>query len=138
MGDMQCQTIAKAQGLAGSWRSWTSDSSYSPSTRFSQPMIPYRLLDGTIVADGWAGLTSGALMNGIDMDEKGAALTGSEVWTGTLTNGTYEGSSCTDWTMPVNAETAIVGISGATDTTWTKVYYQYCNYGYQHLYCFQQ
>jgi hypothetical protein len=130
--------IAGTQGFAGSWRSWTSDSVTSPSARFTQPSIPYRLLDGTVVADGWAGLTSGLLSHEIDMDEKGNAATNVEVWTGTNLDGTSQGQSCVDWTMAVNGQTAYVGLTSALDDTWTTKYFQFCNFGYQHLYCFQQ
>src|SRR5262249_949329 len=102
------------------------------------PNIPYLLLDGTVVADGWSGLTSSSLQHGIDMNEKLATQTNAEVWTATVANGTYAGSSCTDWTMADHSETADVGLTSNTDYTWTTIYLQFCDYDYQRLYCFQQ
>jgi hypothetical protein len=142
-GDAQCQALA--QPFGGTWMSWTSDSSSSPAARFTHSTIPYGLLDGTLVASDWTGLTSGSLLHAIDIDETGAVQAGTpEVWTATDTGGNYDqmpgcmGCSCGDWTMPVHTLTAWVGRANQTDGTWTAVFPQFCDYNYQRLYCFQQ
>jgi hypothetical protein len=136
--DAKCQSTAAGVGLAGTWVSWTSDGSTSPSTRFTQWTGSYLRLDGTMVASGWSGLTSGSLMASISVTELGASAPGYEVWTATDTAGAYAGSSCNNWTQAIDTLITPVGDSSDTDSSWTNVYEQFCNYGYQHLYCFQQ
>ena len=50
---------------------WLSDSTASPSSRFTHSSVPYVLPDGTtVVANDWADLTGGTLQHLINMDEK--------------------------------------------------------------------
>lgn len=148
--DQQCQTDAEAAGLKGKWMSWTSESHStspvpapsSPSTRFTPSTVPYLMLDGTKVASNWTELSSGALLNGIDLDEHGQPLSGVDVWTGTKPSGQFAQFSCGDWTSTTSVTTtADFGVSGAADGAWS---YQGLTtppkpcIGMAHLYCFQQ
>jgi hypothetical protein len=140
-GDTQCQSIASDRQLGGIWMSWLSDSTTSPSARFSHATVSYQLLDAnkTIVTIGWAGLTSGTLSHAIDIDETGATLSGAEVWTATDTSGNYDqAGACGNWQMPISTLSAYVGLTNMTDDTWTSKYLQFCADDYQHLYCFEQ
>jgi hypothetical protein len=139
-GDGQCAAIAKAQGFKGTWVSWTSDSMSSPSVRFTKSTLPYFRLDGVVIATSWSDLIKGTLSAAISVDELGGTTAG-EVWTNTATNGTVMSTAagdCADWTDATHADTAPVGLSGNADGTWSYTYLQFCDYGYQHLYCFQQ
>jgi hypothetical protein len=56
--------------------------------RFTQNPGPYQLLDGTVVADGWADLTDGSLDHAIDRTELNMPVGGEvRVWTNTTTAG---------------------------------------------------
>jgi hypothetical protein len=136
--DNLCQTLAT--NLGGTWKAWLSDQRDSPATTFTHAAVPYRLIDGTIVANDWAGLTSGTLLHAIDHDETGALATGvTEVWTGTNPDGTSEGDNCKNWTNnSPSAFLAIVGLFDRTDTGWTNVYLQFCDRTLMHVYCFEQ
>jgi hypothetical protein len=137
--DAFCASAAKGAGFVGTWLSWTSDATTSPAMRFTGATVPYRLLDGTVVAGGWTQLTSGTLMGPIDLDEANGSQANAEVWTGTATDGTYSGDSCSDWTSTssMTPPYATTGNTSKTDSTWTDAYLQFCN-RVQHLFCFQQ
>src|SRR6185312_5745160 len=97
--DKQCVGAATAAGLGGKWLSWTSDSTTTPAARFARSTVPYVLLDKqTVVAQNWAGLTSGGLLHAINIDEKGALDPNYEVWTATDIMGEFNGADCKDWT----------------------------------------
>jgi hypothetical protein len=137
--DAKCQSLAGAAGLGGTWMAWVSDSSSSPSTRFTLSAAEYRLLDGTLVAAGWSALTSGSLSAGIALDEHGQPFTGtSETWTATYFDGTLYASGCNDFKSGSHGATNVtVGIATETGVNWTDVYFQYCDRT-DHLYCFEQ
>lgn len=136
--DTTCQQLATAAGLGGTWMAWASDSASSPSARFTQATVEYALVTGAVVASGWSGLTSGTLGGGIDVDENGQPVQGTtEVWTATATDGTLFEDGCTSFTSTSSSDVVEVGISGASDDTWTEVYEQFCSRTV-HLYCFEQ
>ena len=142
LGDDVCQMLADASGVGGTWASWTSDSSTSPSERFIQSTVPYLLMDGTLVANDWADLADGSLQHGIDQDEFGVTIPPTEVWTGTQPSGLplFADGFCDDWTSTTNTLNGTVGIAGvnATDTTWTEVYLQECSRDNVRLFCIEQ
>jgi hypothetical protein len=142
--DNKCQGIANAKGWANTtWRSWTSDSTTSPLKRFTKDNLPYRLLDGNVVAGGWTLLTTTPLAHGIDMDENHVTSPiAAQVfaWTGTTAAGVHSGASCGDW-MGGNTGTVggTAGLVGAIDTAWTESVSRPCDgAGPARLYCFQQ
>ena len=64
---------------------WLSDSTASPSTRFTRSSVPYVLPDGTtVVANNWADLTHGTLQFPINLAEclKFLLYGFNPVWTG--------------------------------------------------------
>ena len=114
--DAKCQARAVAAALPGTYKAWLSDSAASPSTRFAKATIPYRLVDGTLVANNFTDLTDGSIAAGLDKTESGGApprttFCGAQtapvaapdrimVWASTAANGTLSASqgTCTNWT----------------------------------------
>jgi len=137
--DIKCQQIADAGGFGGTWMAWVSDSSTSPAARFTKATVPYRLLDGTLVATDWTALTKGSLSHGINQDEAGAQHPTAEVWTATGSDGNLLGTAtCSNFTSTDSSLTAVVGNSDATDANWTVVFGQFCDRANVRLYCVEQ
>jgi hypothetical protein len=138
--DHACQSLAGSAQLGGSWKAWVSDNTTSPSTRFAQAAVGYRLLDGTLLAAGWTGLVSGALLHGIDLTEQRAAAGSSEVWTGTLETGVAIGTDvCGGFTSSANAAThAVIGNTSRTDIGWSNATAQSCDQNNLRIYCMEQ
>lgn len=142
--DLTCQGLAKAAGLPGTYLTWLSVSNgASPTTRFTKATVPYTLVDGTVVAQNWAELTSGALKHAIDRTETGTvASTPLNVWTYTLPDGTgtlFSNAQCQNWTSTTQTPYGIVGALQTTNHQWTVADMPppTCNTA-QRLYCFQQ
>ena len=94
--DAICQTRADSPGslaAPGTYKAWLSDATASPSTRFTQATVPYKLVNGTTVAPNWAGLVDGSLDAPIDVTEQGAALPESRVVTHRISRGMTTESS---------------------------------------------
>jgi hypothetical protein len=120
---------------------WLSDTESGPSARFNvDPAFSgiYELVDGTEIAVGWADLVDGSLAHAIDMDETGATLNPSTVWTSTATNGTSTGAmNCEGWTTTGDGmQVAVTGLSSQTDGKWTENKNNDCTI-FARLYCFQ-
>ena len=126
--DTKCQALATAAGLPGNYKAWLSDDNTNASMRLAHSSGAYVLYDGvTVVANDWAGLTSGTLKHAIDRTEDGGTLQtpqvclgqGPIVYSNTHLNGTQDavGFNCTNWTgvgTKVN-----FGNANATDLHWT-------------------
>ena len=146
-----CRNLAEGAGLGSSFAAWLSDATDSPSKRFPQGVGPYELVDGTIVARNWFGLTSGTLLHGIDLTERGdppplgtVGCVSPAVWSGTQQNGMLaeERGHCSNWSDPT-WESAVLGWVGAT-TRWSDACtvisgtpQKACG-GMAALYCFEQ
>jgi hypothetical protein len=136
--DAICQDLATTQGLPGTYQAWLSDSTASPSTRFVRSPGPYRLVDGTRIADNWTDLTDGSLAAPINLTQAGNAVADSDkVWTHTQTDGTARGGAnhCGNWGGATGD--GDVGAHALRNASWTDSDAEACNTG-QHLYCFQQ
>ena len=135
-GDDHCQRLANAAGHQGRFLAWLSDDSTSPLTRFTQSDHPYRLIDGTVIADDFADLTDGQLAAPIALDEYGVADTNpaDDPWTGTLTSGAAAADHCNGWTDSGNG---LTGNPAATTSAWTESLLKVCGQSHR-LYCFQQ
>jgi hypothetical protein len=123
---------------------WLSDSSSSPSQRFSKPTVGYFLLDGTSVAASWTDLTTNGPAHAIDLTESGSSLASgsanaSKTWTATLVSGALATPSCSDFASNAAAQTGGVGHCTGTGTVnWTSAFAgEACNVP-NHLYCFEQ
>jgi hypothetical protein len=141
--DAKCQALADAQSLGGNWKAWISQPSAPVSTRFTHAVVPYSLLDGTIIANDWNDLTDLNIAHPINIDETGATAPGGmQIWTGTDAFGaSHYGSACRDWTNATSSVHAVMGVDDATDRTWTEMGVpneQTCDQTTLHLYCFEQ
>jgi hypothetical protein len=137
--DTSCTNLATAAGLPGTYKAWLSTSGNDASTRLSHATVPYYLVDGTTkVADNWNDLTDGSIAHAINLDEHGNATGGEEAWIGTGTSGQAFGVDCAGWTSGVSSSLAEVGISSASNGTWTSAYSQFCDRTSVRLYCLQQ
>lgn len=136
-GDSICQNHAEAAGLSGIYKAWLSDSQDSPKTRMTQSTVPYKLIDGTVIADSWTHLTTGPLSGAIKIAEDGTVLTNQGVWTGTLADGTAHANTCGDWN-----DTNLTGVFGASTYTVHEHWTAFLSTGpctdKKHLYCFEQ
>jgi len=90
--DRTCADLAEAAGLGGYWFSWTSDPCTSPSRRFEESTLPYRMADGTEISASWDRMTmvpppegEGHLDSAIDRDEYGVLVAPTSRCTNTLT-----------------------------------------------------
>jgi len=129
--DAKCQTLATSAGLSGTFKSWLSDSVTNARDRLTHATVPYKLVNGTTIANNWSDLIDGQLSNPITHDEKGNQIASptltKQVWTGTRHDGTKDtnriGSQyyCSDWSSPRASVWGIFGYAGATRTTATNV-----------------
>jgi cysteine-rich repeat protein len=147
--DAQCQQLAVAAGIKGTFRAWLSDSTGSPSTRFTKSAIPYARRDGVVIANNWADLTDGFLAAAINLSEikstpgsdantcgglKGLALTD------TATDGTLFNAmgTCLDWTSAAANQPTGGGHFSSANSNWSTYFCIYtCNWK-KALYCFEQ
>lgn len=145
-----CQARAVAAGLAGNFEAWLSgrpDGFGGQNARdfLTHSAGPYRLVDGTKVADDWADLIDGSLDHAIDMDEHGNTV-GGNAWTNTETDGRAHdhrrdcgpGSDLgAVWGSSSRFESGRYGTVGATDSRWTMETNTACDRSFR-LYCFEQ
>ena len=135
--DAVCQARAVARNLAGTWRAWASQTNNSVAMRFTQATVPYRLLDGSTIANNWNDLIDGTLAHPINvLDDGTVAATALQVWTGTMTNGDVS-TSCNGWTTNSPTVTGNIGRTNLADNGWTFFQDQFCNFSLR-LYCFEQ
>lgn len=152
--DAKCDSIAKARSLGGSWVAWLSTLSSSAALRMTHSSLPYKLLDGTLVANNWADLTSGGIQNPINIDENGYMITWNggtgSVYTSTYTDGTsmllhgakYDCEGLTNAnaydTDAGSYESAVIGYDNSSGKAWTdSILTTGCSSFYS-LYCFEQ
>ncbi len=108
-GDAKCQQLAQNAGLRGTYKAWLGDGTDAPATRFVQSSLPYRLVNGTTIANNWADLVKGTIAAPINKTETGGApptstlpctTSGAGVFTSVAKDGTSmpAGQSCSGWT----------------------------------------
>jgi len=114
--DATCQSLATAAGQSGTFKAYLSDASTSVDARFVHSTRPYALVNGTVIAANYAGLTSGHVLAPIDVDETGASASPSLVWTG-QSEGGIATTSCTSWTS--SSATPTGAMLDTIDTDWT-------------------
>ncbi len=122
--DRICQMVAESAGLGNNYLAWISDDTTSPDARFNKSDIPYRLLDGTLVAYDWSDLVDGQLEAPINITELGAGLHAPNqfAWTDTNTDGTYDSinnNHCDNWGNKTNLFEGEIGNTTMTDSRWT-------------------
>ncbi|MCW5890283.1 MAG: DUF1554 domain-containing protein [bacterium] len=139
--DALCNDLASASSLPGTYKAWLSDSASSPATTFTKDHR-YLLPDGTtLVANSWADLTDGTLVNDITQTESGGEVTNVLVMTNTYADGTaVPNGACQDFTSAAEEEAVGLGINVLSDSNWTSYATGGCTnsfYSYR-LYCFEQ
>lgn len=121
--DAFCQGLADMAGLPGTYRVWLSDSTGSPSTRFTRSTIPWVMPSGSnggiILADSWGDLTDGTIDARFVWTETGVEVSNNIPFTNTTGAGEHwNGNDCSDWTS--TAGNGAYGNTGGTDVTWTQ------------------
>ncbi len=141
--DQKCQDSATSANLGGTWKAWVSDVSSSVTSRFVRTSGNYVLLDGSVIAHGWADLTDGTLLKSINLNEYSTAPTYTScIWTSTDTRGSFvpvhsNVTGCNGYTS-ASTEYSSCGINGSSDYNWTKWDGgDQCNSS-NPLYCFEQ
>lgn len=132
--DAECNALAAAAGLAGTYRAWLSTSSEDARDRVSDG--PYYLVNEQRVAEDLADLTDGRLGVAIALTENGTSTQGLK-WTGTATDGTLLANNCADWTSADAGDESAMGVGSQSDYEWTTVgFTRTCDIA-NGLYCFQ-
>jgi hypothetical protein len=145
--DQKCNELAKASGhYVGYFKAWLSDASSSPESKFTHPTVPYVDVKGNVIANDYAGLTSGSLLSPIKYNENGYTSGeagwqgGTTVWTSIRTDGNprdYPDQACNSWTSGDGSVSGGVGQALETSSQWTDSAGQHCDQ-LNHLYCFEQ
>lgn len=136
--DNLCQQLANAAGIFITYQAFMSDSTVSAASRLTESTVPYRLADGTIVADNWADLVDGTLDNNIMLTELGTIPTSVSVMTGTSELGALETmgtTNCNNWQSSDLAQSSVVG--SADGVEWASIGTGSC-FGNRRIYCVQQ
>jgi len=150
--DAACQTRANAAGLSGSFKAGLSNATESPSNRFTHSNGPYKMLNGTVIANNWADLVDGIVENnGIDRTEFNLLAPNTGVFTNTHTDGTPISTSSS---ATCNFFTSTSGTPGSQGATGSTAHYGNCcgnacwtrdcssaqcnNASFWRLYCFEQ
>lgn len=134
--DAICAARASAAALGGVFKAWVSTTDASPASTFTRASGPYRLVDGTKIADDWNDLVDGALDHVINLSESGGTVFG-DVWTGTGTPGTVAAVTCNAWTTGSSGASGQCGSTQSTSGAWTASSVPLCNTPLR-LYCFEQ
>ena len=94
---------------------WLSDAKSNPAAFMTKGTGAYVLPSGAPIANNWDALTTEALQNHINQDEKGQLANSSLViWTGTLATGAQTILRCDDW---MDDGSGVSGTVGAANTT---------------------
>jgi hypothetical protein len=143
--DATCQSLATNARLPGTFKAWLSAGATSASDRLTHSQIPYVLTDGTVVANNWSELVSGALRHAINLTElkttpapTGAACAPVAAFTSTTRAGAaYTIATCQDWTSVDPTVIAVAGSATSTNQAWTSRCISPCAIAL-HLYCIEQ
>ncbi|MBI2613176.1 MAG: DUF1554 domain-containing protein [Candidatus Levybacteria bacterium] len=145
--DAKCQTKANDAILGGTWKAWLSDSTNSPAQSlpprpFTHSTSPYKLVNGTLVANDWNDLitdkSGNYLTNPIRRDESGINIADSVVWTGTNVSGNpVNSNNCSNWTSGSSSLSSVRGQNWQISQLWTSSAGTFCDVAL-HLYCFEQ
>ena len=134
--DAQCAAAATAGGLpTGTYKAWLSTSTVDASSRLGSARGFIRV-DGAPFADKISDITSGKILNSINLDENGSDVAFQNTWTATSAAGTLTGTACSDWTTNSNTSQGELGLSSGGPQLWTDTFgLTGCN-STRHLLCF--
>lgn len=151
--DQKCMAAAQSANLAGTFKAWLSSSTVSASSRLTKSPVPYKLLNGTVVASNWADLTDGKIQNPINVDETGVNIgttSNYAAWTATNASGNIinPDNTCKNWTSISYYDAARTGLVNGnmfysflsnSSVYWTDVGSDSkCSGGTARLYCLEQ
>jgi hypothetical protein len=110
---------ATYNGSVVSWFAIASTSAVSAPSNIGSTSTPLYLADGTQVATSatTSGLFSGSIKNAIDLDLASTIVGPSNVWTGTLSNGTTSSTFC----LGTSSNFAGFGSDGSSSASWAFV-----------------
>jgi len=138
--DQRCRSLAAKGGLLRpeTFLAWLSTPTMSAADRLLHSRGRYKLVNGLVIAQDWASLTSGSLLNTITVDENSQSQD-TRVWTGTLADGQPAVGSefCGDWDD--DSGLLLFGGAGrslAADSGWSFFAQGGCDSQYR-LYCFE-
>jgi len=139
--DQRCRSLAAKANLQRplTFRAWLSTPAMAAADRLLHSRGRYVLTNGIVIAQNWDELISGALQNPIIVDEK-SQTNEIFVWTGTLPDGQPALGSdfCGGWQEQMDFMMfGGMGVSIATDTTWSFFDQGYCG-GNNSIYCVEQ
>ena len=136
--DAECASVANAAGLpSGTYKAWLSTSAVNAASRLGSARGFVRV-DKAPFADQVSDITSGKILNSLNLDENGVDRGGEIVWTATSAAGTLTSSSldCGDWTSNSNMASGSLGLNSGGPTLWTFTNSFFgCNSAVS-LYCF--
>lgn len=132
------------------FKAWLSDNSTNAKDNIHSTLdLPYRLLDGTLIANNMADLTDGTIYttdlirSKINLTELKSTIGDDYVWTKTLVNGTKVTAwdrDCLNWTTSASSSTDSTGDTGKTDYVmryWTYSQVSILCSNQARLYCFE-
>jgi hypothetical protein len=138
--DANCQTLADAAELGGTWMAYLVDST-NTLARHSQADVPYVRLDGVRVANDWADLSDESILAPLNYSELRQPA-GGNVHTGLSNVAGGTNQHCDDWTYAggdclSGAACSAGGESGQVDNHWDGFFVFQCSSNYR-LYCIEQ
>jgi hypothetical protein len=97
--DLKCQEAANSSGLGGKWKAYIGKEGISPESIIFASEVPYKKLDGTLIANHYNDLTDGKIASQINIDEFGHVQNSTYyyAWTGDV-GSDGKVSSCRNWT----------------------------------------
>ena len=122
--DEICNALAAAAGLTGNYRAWLGvTSATAPNQRFFQNPDTYKMTDNVRLANDYADLTDGAILNKLQKDENNATQI-DRIWSNVGADGEVVGSTsrdhCIQWTSAAGSRFGNLGINTRSDGQWTN------------------
>lgn len=137
--DEICQWESSYDANTKKFTAWLSRGELAAATRLASQLFSgrYVLFDGTLVAEGWEGLTTADLAHAISMHADGTSLADPShtwVWTNTTRDGkvAQQGADCSKWKALTG--TARAGWVGSLSGGWSNATSSQC-YNLNRLYC---
>lgn len=142
-GDTKCKTLADAAGSlvpGRTWKAWLSDTATNAIDRIADGKF-IRVGDSALIGNSKADLIDctnpSCIVNSISNNEKGLAVSAQGVWTGTNSDGTKAGTTCSSWATTSSLISGKIGGTSQTNANWTTAADRICS-STGALYCFEQ
>lgn len=124
----KCQLDAEYNGLYRGllWYPWISTSEENIIDVLNSK-YPYKLIDGTLIANNLDDLIDGKIENPINLDQYGTLISNANVWTGTNEFGKHSGDSCLNWAFNNESTFGTYGNTSLIGKQWTNYQKTNCN-----------